>query len=79
MWMFYRKRLGKKINALHERALWITYGDKSPSFNELLEKENSVSMHHKNLQALAVEIYKISNNMSSTDLDDIFAPRDTPL
>ena len=29
LWMFHSERLGKKINALHERALRITYGDKS--------------------------------------------------
>ena len=29
------------------------------SFNELLEMNNSVSVHHKNLQLLAMEIYNI--------------------
>ena len=56
VWMFHCKRLGKKINVSHEGALRITYGDKTSSFNnELLEKDNSVSIHHKNLQALAME------------------------
>ena len=39
MWMFHSKRLVRKINALHERSLRITYGDygdKTSSFNELL-------------------------------------------
>ena len=68
-----------KLNALHhERALTITYGDKTFSFNELLEKDISVSIHHKNLQALATEMYKVSNNMSPAILNDIFVSRATP-
>ena len=59
-WMFHSKRLSKKINALHERTLRITYGYKTSSFHELLEKDNSVSIHHKNLQTLATEMGKVS-------------------
>ena len=44
---------------MHERALRITYKDKSSTFQELLEKGNSVSIHHRNVQKLAIEIYKI--------------------
>ena len=76
--MFHSKRLGKKTIVLHERALKITYWDKTSSFNELLENKNSISIHHKNLQGLAMEMYKISNNMSTTILNNIFAPRATP-
>ena len=47
--MYHSKRLGKEINDLHERVLRITCGEKTSSFNELLEKDNSVSIHHKNL------------------------------
>ena len=53
----------KKINALHERTLKITCGDKSSSFNELLEKDNSVTVH-ENEQALLTGICKASSNMS---------------
>ena len=60
VWMIHIKKQGKKINASHERALRITYGDKTSLFNELLEKSNSVSIHHKNLQALASKINKMN-------------------
>ena len=75
---FHSKRLGKKINVLHESALSITYGEKSSSFNELLEKDNNFSIYHKNVQALATEMYKVSSNMSPAILNDTFASRDTP-
>ena len=41
--------LCKKENVLHERALRITYGDRSFSYQDLLKKDNSVSIHHKNI------------------------------
>ena len=59
VWMFHSKRPGR-INAFHERALRTAYGDKTYSFRELLEKDNSVSIHQKNLQALAMNMCKIS-------------------
>ena len=56
-WMFHSKRLNNKINSIHERALRITYVDNVSSFQELLEKDNSVSIHHKNIQ-----VFKISSH-----------------
>ena len=57
IWMFHSRGLNNKINRIHERALRITYKDKSSTFQELLEKGNSVSIHHGNVQKLAIEIY----------------------
>ena len=39
---FPRTRLGKKVNALHERVLTMIYGDKTSSFNKLPKKDNHV-------------------------------------
>ena len=55
VWMFYSRSLNKKINPIHERALGITYNDKSSSFQKLLEKDNSLTIHHKNNKILATE------------------------
>ena len=63
-WMFHSKRLHNKTNSIHERALRITYVDNVSSFQELLEKDNSVSIHHKNIQVLATEMFKIFKNLS---------------
>ena len=53
----------KKINRLHERCLRIIYCDKQSSFEELLEKDSSVSIHERNIQILATEMYKVSKGM----------------
>ena len=75
IWMFHSRGLNNKINSIHERALRITYGDHSSTFRELLEKDNSVSIHHRNLQVLATEMFKITNNIAPEILTSIFEER----
>ena len=41
--------LSYKINGLHERTLRIIYNDKSSSFQKLLDKDNSLALHHRNI------------------------------
>ena len=62
VWMFHCRGINTKINHLHERALTTTYKDKSSTFQELLEieKDNSVSIHHRNVQKLATENYRVA-------------------
>ena len=59
IWMCHNRMLNNRINRLHERCLRIIYNDKHTSFEELLEKDKSVSIHQKNLQVLATEMFKI--------------------
>ena len=77
-WMFHSRMLNNKINAIHERALRIAYCDKHSKFQQLLEKDNSVSIHHRNLQALATEIFKVNMNLSPDLMNDIFLNRTNP-
>ena len=72
IWMFHRGALNNKINSIHERPLRITYNDSKSTFEELLNKDNSVSIHHRNLQVLAIEKFKIKNNMAPEFLNEIF-------
>ena len=58
IWVFHSRGRNKKLNGIHERALRIPYKDKSSAFQELLEKDCSVSIHYKNIQKLAVEDLK---------------------
>ena len=72
IWMFYSRTLNNKINSIHERALRITYNDRKSSFEKLLRKGNTVSIHHRNLQVLATEIFKIKNNIAPKIINEIF-------
>ena len=76
--MFHSRGLNNKINCIYERALRITYKDKSSKFQELLEKDNSVSIHHRNVQKLVIEIYEILHGYSPSILNDIFVPVSRP-
>ena len=61
-----------KINKLHERCLRIIYSDKQSSFEELLEKDSSVSIHQINLQVLATEIYKVRKGVLPAIITELF-------
>ena len=78
IWMFCSRKLNNRINRIHERALRIVYNDNFSSFNELLDKDSSVTIHHKNLQALCIEIYKVRKKISSETLNNIFKINEQP-
>ena len=71
-WMFHSRTLNNKINRLHERCLRIIYNDNTSSFTDLLEIDNSVSVHHRNIQVLATELYKFVNGLSPKLVSDCF-------
>ena len=49
IWMFCQRSSNTRINHLHESALRIVYNDNESAFEDLLQKDNSVSIHHKNI------------------------------
>ena len=59
IWMFHSRVLNNKINRLHERAPRIVYKNSHLTFEELLLQDKSFSIHHRNLQRLATEMFKI--------------------
>ena len=61
-----------KINKLYERCLRIVYNDKQFSFNQLLKKDGSVSIHMRNMQVLATEMYKFIINLSPPLMNRVF-------
>ena len=75
IWMCHSRIINKKINRLHERCLRIIYCDKQSSFEELLEKDSSVSIHVRNIQILATEMYKVSKGMSPPQITELFPRR----
>ena len=65
VWMFYSKEVDNRINHIHERALRIPDRDTGSTFQELLIRDGYVTMHHRNLQIFATEMFKFLNGISS--------------
>ena len=42
------------------------YNDQISSFQKLLEKNNSFSVHHISIESLATEVFKVINNIAAT-------------
>ena len=64
IWMFHNRTLNNKINRIHERALRIVYRDKTSNFTELLQKDNAVTVHQRNLQLLGTDVYKVKMGLA---------------
>ena len=76
VWMFHDRNLNNKINNLHERALRMVYRNGVLTFDELLRIDNSVTVHHRNIHSLAIELYKSKNNLSPDIIKEVFLNRE---
>ena len=74
MWMFTSRYLNNALN-IHEWALRLIYNDREKSFNSILTENNLKIIHQKNLEFLAIEIYKFQNGLSPPIMNDIFFSR----
>ena len=59
-------------NNVLEKSLRIVYSDYKSTFQELLDKDASFSVHHRNIQTLAIEIYKHIHGLSPAIMGEIF-------
>ena len=79
IWMFHSRNLNNRINRIQERALRIAYRDQTSSFNELLILDDSVTIHERNLQRLAIEMFKIKTNIAPAFLREVFPESNNPI
>ena len=76
VWMFCLRKSNNLMNKIQERALRITHNDFESDFEELLLKNNEITIHHRNLQVLMTEIYKIVNNFAPPIMKSLFESRE---
>ena len=62
--MFHSRKLNHRINKIHEHALRIVYNDHQCTFEELLERDNTFTIHERNFKKLAIEMFKVNNKLS---------------
>ena len=71
--MFHSSALNSKINRIRENCLrLIIYKDKKLTFKELLKKDDSVSIHMRNLKTFVTEMYKVVNGGCPENMKEIF-------
>ena len=74
IWMFHSRKMEYIISKIYERALRLIYpSDSKLTFKELLDKNKTVSIHQKNLQVLATEIFKAKLNISPEISKELFS------
>ena len=71
--MLQNRRNSNIIKNLYDRCLRLIYNNKNLSYEELVTNDSSVSIHYRNMQALATELYKIKNELSPELFTEIFA------
>ena len=70
--MFHSRKINNRVNSLHERALRVVYRDYNATFSQLLSKDKSATIHQRNLQLLATEIFKTKNELNPKIMEEIF-------
>ena len=53
-------------------ALRMVYKDFHSSFQQLLTMDNYLNVHHRNLQKLVTEIFKVKSGLSPGLMNDVF-------
>ena len=71
IWMFYSRNLNNKINRTHKRPVRLVYQN-NLKLSELLDRDNSVTLHQNNFHILVTEIYKVKKGTASEIIKDIF-------
>ena len=71
------RTLNNRINKIHERALRLVYKDDVSSFSDLLKKDNAFTIHERNIQSLAIELFKVVNRISPEIMKHVFPLKET--
>ena len=71
-WMFHGCKTNYKINRLEEQALRLLYNDHISSFEELLSKDGTFTIHGQNIQNLAIEMFKALNDLLTPYFSELF-------
>ena len=72
IWMFHNRQLNTRIDKIQERALKLVYKDSKLTFDDPLKLDNSVTIHQRNLQILATEIFKVKNSLAPEIMTEVF-------
>ena len=78
VWMFHGRKLNVRINSLDERALLVVFREFDSSFEELLRRESSTTLHQQNLQNVMTEIFKFKTLIARGLMKGVSEVADVP-
>ena len=71
--MSHSRTMNNRINKIYKKALRLVYKDETNlSLDDFLQMDKSVSIHQRNLQIIATEIYKVRDNLGPEIMKGIF-------
>ena len=75
--MFHGRVLNRIVYVLHiiVYIVWSIELYIETAFQELLKKDHSFTINHRNIQSLAIELYRLKENLSNEIMSSIFPPR----
>ena len=72
MWIFHNRTLNNRINKIHERTLRLIYENSNFTFEKLLKKDKSFTIHERNLQKKVIEYFKVKNNFPTVIMTETY-------
>ena len=76
--MFHNGTLNKKINKLQERALRFFRNNNTSSLYKLFEKDDPLTIHHRNVLKLALEMYGVKHHIAPKLMCELFNETNVP-
>ena len=70
--MFHSRQLNDRISKIQERALRLVYKDNKLTLNDLLELDNPVTIHRRNLQILQQKYSRQKNGLAPEIMAEVF-------
>ena len=64
VWMFCSRTSNDTISKVHEGGLRVIINDHISDFETFLQNDNDVCSHHRNIQTLLIEIFKIKKGFA---------------
>ena len=78
VWHFCGKTSIRKIEKVQERALRFLHNDKISSYDTLIAKSNTTTMHIRRIKSLACEVFKSLNDLNPSFMKDMFQVKEIP-
>ena len=72
VWHFCNKGDAAKLEKIQERALRFVFCDHESTYEDLLEKADSTTLHLSRIKQIAIEVFKIHNKLSPSYLNKHF-------